>query len=121
MIRFSPYLFGFALLLPAAASLANNGSEPGAADVLSEGKSISFDPQRGNCLACHAIESGEHPGNIGPPLVNMKERYPNKQRLRAQIWDATLKNPNTIMPPYGRHLILTEDELNKVVDFIHTL
>jgi len=25
------------------------------------------------------------------------------------------------MPPYGRHRILTEEEIDLVVDFIHTL
>ncbi len=91
------------------------------ARIIQEGKKIAFHRKKGNCLACHAIEGGRLPGNIGPPLVNMKERFPDKAKLRAQIWDATVNNPNTIMPPFGKHGILTEQEIDKVVEFIYSL
>lgn len=90
-------------------------------DVIAEGKKIAFDRVKGNCLACHMIEGGELPGNIGPPLVAMKARFPDKAKLRAQIWDATRSNPNSMMPPFGRHEVLTESEIDKVVEFIHSL
>jgi sulfur-oxidizing protein SoxX len=51
----------------------------------------------------------------------MKARYPEKAKLRAQIYDATVNNPNTIMPPYGKHKIVSESELDKIVEFIYTL
>ena len=89
--------------------------------VLAEGKKIAFDRKKGNCLACHHIEGGDLAGNIGPALVAMKARFPDKAVLRAQIWDATAKNPNTMMPPFGRHEIMTEAEIDKVVEFIHSL
>jgi sulfur-oxidizing protein SoxX len=91
------------------------------ASVVEEGKKIAFDRKKGNCLACHQIEGGSLPGNIGPPLIAMKARFPDKAKLRAQIWDATRNNPNSIMPPFGRHKILSEEEIDKVVEFIHTL
>jgi len=91
------------------------------AQVLEQGKKIAFDRKKGNCLACHMIEGGNMPGNIGPALVAMKARFPDKAQLRAQIWDATEKNPNTMMPPFGRHEIMTEAEIDKVVEFIHSL
>ncbi len=91
------------------------------ASVVEEGKKIAFHRKKGNCLACHAIEGGNLPGNIGPPLVNMKERFPDKALLRSQIADATKNNPNTIMPPFGRHAILSDAELDKVVEFIWSL
>jgi sulfur-oxidizing protein SoxX len=86
-----------------------------------QGKEIAFNKKKGNCLACHKIEGGSLPGNIGPALVNMQARYPDKQKLRDQIFDATKANPNTIMPPFGKHKIISDDELNKVVEYIHTL
>jgi sulfur-oxidizing protein SoxX len=89
--------------------------------VVEEGKELAFHRQKGNCLACHKIEGGSLPGNIGPELVNMKARYPDKSKLRAQIWDATTMNPNTIMPPFGKHKMLSEEELDKVVEFIYSL
>ena len=85
------------------------------------GKKVAFDRKKGNCLACHMIAGGSLPGNIGPPLIAMKARFPNKADLRAQIWDPTEKNPNSIMPPFGRHRILTEKEVDLVTEFIYGL
>ncbi len=110
-------LAGSLALLPA--TIAN--ADPATSAVVEEGKKIAFDRKKGNCLACHAIEGGTLPGNIGPPLVAMQARFPDKAKLRAQIWDATKANPNTIMPPFGAHKILSEGEIDKVVEFIHTL
>lgn len=89
--------------------------------VIAEGKQIAFDRKLGNCLACHQIEGGELAGNIAPPLVDMKQRFPDKAKLRAQIWDSTRNNPNSIMPPFGRNAILTESQIDKVVEFIYSL
>jgi sulfur-oxidizing protein SoxX len=91
------------------------------ASMVEEGKNLAYDRKKGNCLACHKIIDGPMPGNIGPELVNMKARYPDKAKLRAQIWDPTVNNPNTIMPPYGKHKILSDKDLDKVVEFIYTL
>lgn len=98
-------------------------NEAAAADAatLEEGKKLSFDRRKGNCLACHMIEGGDLPGNIGPPLIAMKARFPDKAVLRAQIYDARTKNANTIMPPFGPHAVMSEEEIDKVVEFIHTL
>lgn len=91
------------------------------AQTLEEGKKIAFDRAKGNCLACHYIEGGDMAGNIGPALVAMKARFPDKAVLRTQIWDATVKNPNSMMPPFGRHEILTEGELDTVLEYIYSL
>lgn len=86
-----------------------------------EGKVIAFDRTKGNCLACHQIQGGSMAGNVGPPLNDMAKRYPDKSKLRAQVWDATVRNPKTAMPPFGRHQILSEEEIDKVVEYISTL
>ncbi|MFP5504784.1 MAG: sulfur oxidation c-type cytochrome SoxX [Gammaproteobacteria bacterium] len=111
-------LLGSLMLLPVTATAAE---EAKAASVVEQGKAIAFDRRKGNCLSCHAIEGGELPGNIGPPLVAMQARFPDKAKLRAQIWDATTANPNSMMPPFGRHKVLSEDEIDKVVEYIYTL
>ena len=93
-------------------------------DDAADGKGVAFDRKKGNCLACHAIPGepkAESPGNIGPPLVKMKERYPDRAELRARIWDETSFNPDTVMPPFGRNKILTEEEVDLVTDYIQTL
>ena len=89
--------------------------------ALAEGKEIAFSRRLGNCLACHQIEGGQSPGDVGPPLMMMKMRFPDRGVLRAQIWDPQVRNPDTVMPPFGRHKILSEAELDKVTDFIWSL
>ena len=85
------------------------------------GKDLAFDRAIGNCLACHMIAGGELPGNIGPPLIAMAARFPDKAKLKAQIYDARVANPTTIMIPFGPMGILNDEQLDKVVDFISTL
>jgi sulfur-oxidizing protein SoxX len=95
-----------------------------AGDEQMDGRSLAFDRKKGNCLACHAIPSepkAESPGNIGPPLENIKARYPDRTTLRARIWDETVVNPDTVMPPFGKNKILTEEEVDLVTDYIHGL
>jgi sulfur-oxidizing protein SoxX len=114
-------------LLPAVISALISATTPlaaaadAAATPAEQGKAIAFNRELGNCLACHEIKGGESPGNIGPPLVNMQARYSDKAELRKHIWDETVFNPNTIMPPFGRHQILTEPQLDLVVEFIYQL
>ena len=90
------------------------------ASVIEQGKKIAFNKKKGNCLACHAIKGGKLPGNIGPPLVDIKSRY-DLSALKAQISDARTVNPNTMMPPFGPHEVLSKGEIDKVVEFIYTL
>ena len=110
--------------LIASLGIASLGfAEEGVAEQ-ADGRSLTFDRTKGNCLACHAIPSdpkAEAPGNIGPPLAKIKERYPDRAKLRAQIWDATVANPNSSMPPFGRNKILTEQEIDLVTDYIQGL
>jgi len=89
--------------------------------VVEQGKEIAFDRRAGNCLACHMVEGANLPGNIGPPLVAMKARFPDKDRLRAQIHDPQQFNPNTVMPPFGKHNILSDEQIDKIVEYVYTL
>lgn len=86
-----------------------------------QGKQLSFQRDKGNCLACHAIEDGEDPGNIGPALINIQARFASKEALKDIIWDATRFNPQTSMPPFGKNKILSSEELEHVVDYIWSL
>ena len=88
------------------------------------GRELAFSTAKGNCLACHQITgdpAAVSSANIGPPLAAMMARFPDRGRLRAQVWDATAFNPNTVMPPFGKHKVLTEDEIDKIVDYIADL
>lgn len=101
-----------------ATPLTVNAAEE--ADI-TKGKELAFDRKKGNCLACHDIAGGSLPGNIGPPLVAMKSRFPDFVTLRDQISDARKNNPNTIMIPFGPHAVLSAKEIDLVAKFIHTL
>ncbi|NOQ13980.1 MAG: sulfur oxidation c-type cytochrome SoxX [Methyloprofundus sp.] len=88
---------------------------------LATGKQLSFQRDKGNCLACHIIEEGEDPGNIGPALVDIQAKFNSKAQLKAVIWDASQFNAQTSMPPFGKNKILTPEELDQVVDYIWSL
>ncbi|MEA2883080.1 MAG: L-cysteine S-thiosulfotransferase [Bradyrhizobium sp.] len=105
----------FALLL--CAGLTSGRAQSSVA----EGQKLAFDRGKGNCLTCHAIKGGDLPGTIGPELVDLKSKYPNRDDLVAIVFDETRRNPLTVMPPFGRNRILTEKEINAVVDFLQTL
>jgi len=83
-------------------------------------QTLAFDRSKGNCLTCHVIAGGDAPGNLGPELSDMKKRYPDRKALAAIIFDETKRNPLTVMPPFGRNLILTDAEIESVVDFLYT-
>lgn len=88
------------------------------------GRDVVFDRSKGNCLTCHAIPSdpeAEAPGNAALPFVAMKGRFPDRDKLRAKIWDASKTNPNTLMPPFGKHQLLTEHEIDLVTDYVQGL
>ena len=108
-------IMGASALLPGLSAAEEDKSDAEA------GKAIAVERTRGNCIACHQFEGGESPGNIGPALIVMKARYPDAKVLRAQIWDATAANPLSPMPPFGKHEILSEDEIDQVVAFVLTL
>lgn len=85
------------------------------------GKELAMARDKGNCLACHAIDDGVLPGNLGPPLISMRLRFPDKEALRQQLWDATERNPNSRMPPFGKYGILDEEQIDSIVDYLYSL
>ena len=92
-----------------------------AQSAAADGKKLAFDRSKGNCLTCHVIKGGEYPGTLGPELTDIKGKYPNRDELVAIVFDETKRNPLTVMPPFGRNRILTDKEINAIVDFLQTL
>lgn len=104
------------------ASIALPGAAYAADQALVEkGKKVAENRKKGNCVACHQYQGSVSPGNMGPPLVAMKARYPDKAKLRAQIHDATAANPNTVMPPFGKYEILSADDIDAITEWVYTL
>ncbi|MEI7967675.1 MAG: sulfur oxidation c-type cytochrome SoxX [Betaproteobacteria bacterium] len=88
------------------------------------GREIAHSQEKGNCLACHQMPTDPlavSMATLGPRLEGMSVRYPSRAALRERISDASRFNASTIMPPYGRHQILTEAEIDEVSRYIHGL
>lgn len=86
------------------------------------GRAIAHDWYKGNCLACHQVPgdpAAQTLADIGPPLVGVRERFPDRAQLRAQLWDPTVRNPQSFMPPFGKHGVLTGEEIELVLDYIY--
>ena len=109
--------FTLALVIGAFVSVGTAQAQ----SAVDEGRNLAFDRGKGNCLTCHVIKGGNLPGSLGPELIDIKSKYPNRADLVAIITDETLRNPLTVMPPFGRNRILTEKEIEAVVDFLQTL
>ena len=108
-------------LLATLAILAGAAATPALAQSAAEGQKLAFERGKGNCLTCHVIKGGDLPGTIGPELKDIKTRYPDRNELAAIIFDETKRNPQTMMPPFGRNRILTDKEISAIVDFLQTL
>lgn len=121
--------WGFPALALAALALSAGFAAPAKAETDAErvqiGKEIAWrrsgEGGIGNCLACHAIAGGESPGDMGPPLVLIQQRFPQRGMLRDRLYDPTVFNPISAMPPFGKHRILSEEEIEYVIDYLYTL
>lgn len=108
----------------APSSKACNDKENPPKDAVTKGGCVVIDRAKGNCMACHQFSGVDAYGNIATKFENMPARYAGdegKKRLKDQIVDSTKANPNTVMPPFGRHGILTADEIDQVVEFVLSL
>ena len=113
---------GTAALLAAGMSFSGTAVAAELTADQQKGKELAFGRSAGNCLACHQIQGGKLAGNIGPALIAMKARYPDRDDLRAVIADPRDKfGDQTIMPPFGAHDILSDEEIDLIVEYIHTL
>ena len=95
-----------------------------AASAALDGRAIAQGQERGNCLACHRMPADPlavTDATLGPILQAVRKRYPDRLQLRAQIWDPAVRNPETLMPRYGRHRILTDAEIDAVTDYVFGL
>lgn len=97
-------------------------------DRVVKGWCTGINNRKGNCLACHRVATRDQwpaavapGGNVAPPLVAMQARYPDRGRLRDQLYDATRADPFSLMPPFGKHKLLSDEELDNIVEWLYTL
>jgi len=88
------------------------------------GAEIFTRPEKGNCIACHQVPAGAGPAtrsDLGPKLEGTRMRAIGRERLRALLTDPMANNPDTMMPPFGRHRILDAGEIDRLVEYLHAL
>lgn len=108
---------GFLLALLAAAPLAQAQDAPAALDLF-----VKRD--KGHCIACHQLPAGSGPesrNDVGPPLAGARMRELGREALRDLLDDPTRRNPQSVMPPYGRHRLLDTSEIERLAEFLHAL
>lgn len=106
--------------LAAAAALAA-GAAWGQA---TEGRDLFARPDKGNCIACHQVPEGWGPAvraDVGERLDAARLKGWDRARLRELLEDPMRINPDTVMPPYGRHRILDAREIERLIDYLHAL
>ena len=109
-------------ILATAAALASAAAW--AQSPSAQGRDIFLRADKGNCIACHQVPEGAGPStraDLGPRLEGARMRALGKAKVREIIVDPTLANPDTVMPPYGRHHILSDAEIDRLVDYLNAL
>jgi len=106
-------LLGTAALTPTVAMAVDN-------DLAAAGKKVAENRKKGNCFTCHAYKGAHLAGNMGPPLTGVSKRL-SRQQIYNQIFDSTKANPNTTMPPFGKHEVLSKKEINAITEWVLTL
>jgi sulfur-oxidizing protein SoxX len=117
-------LFASLALLATLGALA---APPGDA---ARGRALLLQRQETGCILCHVLPGLPPGGALGPPLVNLAQRYSGDD-LRLRIADARRFNPDTVMPPYfsteGLHnvaraqvgkTVLSEQALADIVTYL---
>lgn len=91
---------------------------------LPSGAELFTRPDKGNCIACHQVPESAGPAtrsDLGPRLQGARMRELGRARLRAIIVDPMAANPDTVMPPYGKHRILDTAEIDRLVEYLDAL
>ena len=99
------------------------------------GRALSINRKKGNCLACHQMPIPEQPfhGNIGPELVDVGANY-SAGELRLRLVNSKVINEDTIMPAFYRNdgynrvlkkfkgkTILSAQEVEDIIAYLLTL
>lgn len=87
---------------------------------IASGKMIATMTSMGNCDACHMFAGADEAGNVGPELKDVKSMVPSRKEFYAIIYDEQARNPQTVMPAFGKNMILTPKQINDVIDFMYT-
>jgi sulfur-oxidizing protein SoxX len=109
----------FAIVFCSLYSLLSSAAPPANPEAeIKEGQRLTLQ----FCQTCHAYQGTEQAGTVGPPLMGMKARFPDRKKLYEIIYDPQVAlKPDTMMPPFGRNHLMEKDDIEKVIEFLYTL
>ena len=85
---------------------------------LEQGKELTINL----CQACHQFEGTNQAGTVGPPILAMKARFPDRKKLYEIIYDPQVAIKSyTMMPPFGRNGLVDDHQIQLIIDFLYTL
>lgn len=108
-----------ALLAALAAAIASRAHAQN-----DQGLEIFIRPDKGYCIACHQVPAQAGPvtrSNMGPALAGARMRELGGARLHELLRDPSRANPDTVMPPFGKHHILDDREIDRVTEYLLAL
>jgi sulfur-oxidizing protein SoxX len=111
------------IVLALACAAVAAAALPAVGETLS-GAELFTRADQGHCVACHEVASAApsaRRSDVGPKLEGARMRALGRERLRALLTDPMASNPETLMPPYGRHRILDAAEIERVIDYLYAL
>ncbi|MFO1299644.1 MAG: sulfur oxidation c-type cytochrome SoxX [Burkholderiaceae bacterium] len=82
------------------------------------GRRIAHARDKGNCLACHAMQGGTQPGTRGPDLTRYGSTGRSDADIYAAVYDMRTRHADTLMPPFGTNEILRDQEIRDVVAYL---
>jgi sulfur oxidation c-type cytochrome SoxX len=85
------------------------------------GKEIAMSPTRGNCVTCHQLPGDDWPGTVGNSLLHYKNYGYSADRIYQQIYDSRIFNPASVMPPFGSHNLLSDQEIRDLVAYLQSI
>ena len=114
-----PYALAAALVAaPFLSPQLGNAADAKTKSPLEQGKELAIE----NCQACHYFDGTDQAGTVGPALLAMKPRFPDRKKIEQIIYDPQVATkPYTMMPPFGRNGVLDEHQIKLIVDFLYTL
>lgn len=108
-------------------TLSHQDKRPGSrAKKVSLTTPLNGDPTNGKhlamewCAVCHQLPGDEWPGTLGNTLSHYGQYQYEDGKVFQQIFDARVFNPNTVMPPYGTHGLLTQQDIRDLVAYLQS-
>lgn len=107
--------------LPSPISTKQSVEIPIVGEVANGKKLLADRKLGGSCLACHLVPDEHLMGNVGIDLTQIGSWENDEERMFNYIYDSRIYNPNSVMPPWGAHGLISNEEIKDIVAYLKTL